>query len=195
MSKKDSSDSDDEDDDSSSDSDYALQIILQIISSWHATIERLHLLCLVEKHMPEPPPDDRFLDATKGGRASFCSLVWDQKAEHLVTASSSDVSISIHNPLLPSAALKILCHHGDGVTALALSPNSTCLASGSVDHSVKLYKFPAMKFSNCMVCIFDALMMVRERWKKEKNKGQLVCMDLLFGGPNVVVLEIERKKK
>lgn len=80
----------------------------------------------------------------KGGRASFCSLVWDQKAEHLVTASSSDVSVSIHNPLLPSAAPKILRHHRDGVTALALSPNSTCLASGSVDHSVKLYKFPGI---------------------------------------------------
>ncbi|RHN40033.1 hypothetical protein MtrunA17_Chr8g0350341 [Medicago truncatula] len=57
------------------------------------------------------------------------------------------------------------------------------------------FQVSSMKFSNCMVCIFDALMMVRERWKKEKNKGQLVCMDLLFGGPNVVVLEIERKKK
>ncbi|KEH39187.1 transducin/WD-like repeat-protein [Medicago truncatula] len=67
----------------------------------------------------------------------------DHKAEHLVTASSSDVSISIHNPLLPSAAPKILCHHRDGVTALALIPNSTCLASRSVDHSAKLYTFPA----------------------------------------------------
>lgn len=80
----------------------------------------------------------------KGGRVSFCSVVWDQKAEHLVTASSSEASISIHNPLLPSAAPKILRHHRDGVTALALSPNSTCLASGSVDHSVKLYKFPGI---------------------------------------------------
>lgn len=82
----------------------------------------------------------------KGGRASFCSLVWDQKAEHLVTASSSDVSVSIHNHLLPSSAPKILRHHRDGVTALSLSPNSTCLASGSVDHSVKLYKFPGGEF-------------------------------------------------
>ncbi|KAL5098528.1 hypothetical protein RYX36_002855 [Vicia faba] len=82
----------------------------------------------------------------KNGRVSFCSVVWDQKAEHLVTASSSDASLSIHNPLLPSAAPKILRHHRDGVTALALSPNSTCLASGSVDHSVKLYKFPGGEF-------------------------------------------------
>ncbi|RHN75773.1 hypothetical protein MtrunA17_Chr2g0324901 [Medicago truncatula] len=55
-----------------------------------------------------------------------------------------------------------------------------------------------MKFSNCMVCIFDALMMVRERWKKKKkkNKGQFVCMDLSYAGLIVVVvLEIGRKKK
>ncbi|KAK2422234.1 WD repeat and HMG-box DNA-binding protein [Trifolium repens] len=82
----------------------------------------------------------------KGGRPSFCSVVWDQQAQHLVTASSSDVSVSIHNPILPSATPKILRHHRDGVTALALSPNSTCLASGSVDHSVKLYKFPGGEF-------------------------------------------------
>ncbi|XP_061341884.1 protein ENHANCER OF LHP1 1 [Gastrolobium bilobum] len=84
--------------------------------------------------------------AHKGGRPSFCSVVWDQQAKHLVTASSSDVSISIHDPLLPSATPRILRHHRDGVTALALSPNSTCLASGSVDHSVKLYKFPGGEF-------------------------------------------------
>ncbi|KAG6675432.1 hypothetical protein I3842_15G101000 [Carya illinoinensis] len=35
-------------------------------------------------------------------------------------------------------APKILGHHREGVTALAISPNSTCLASGPVDHSVKL---------------------------------------------------------
>ncbi|KAJ1428121.1 WD40/YVTN repeat-like-containing domain superfamily [Sesbania bispinosa] len=84
--------------------------------------------------------------AHKGGRPSFCSVVWDQQAQHLVTASSSDVSVSIHNPILPSATPRILRHHRDGVTALALSPNSTCLASGSVDHSVKLYKFPGGEF-------------------------------------------------
>lgn len=84
--------------------------------------------------------------ADKGGRPSFCSVLWDQQAQHLVTASSSDVSISIHDPLIPSATPRILRHHRDGVTALALSPNSTCLASGSVDHSVKLYKFPGGEF-------------------------------------------------
>lgn len=81
-----------------------------------------------------------------GGRASFCSILWDQQANHLVTASSSDISICIHDPLSPSISPKILRHHRDGVTALALSPNSTCLASGSIDRSVKLYKFPGTLF-------------------------------------------------
>ncbi|AES81066.2 hypothetical protein MtrunA17_Chr7g0255091 [Medicago truncatula] len=36
----------------------------------------------------------------------------------------------------------------------------------------------------------------RKRWKKKKNNGQLVYMDLSYAGPIVVVvLEIERKKK
>jgi len=81
-----------------------------------------------------------------GGRASFCSILWDQQANHLVTASSSDISICVHDPLSPSISPKILRHHRDGVTALALSPNSTCLASGSIDRSVKLYKFPGTLF-------------------------------------------------
>ncbi|KAK7845380.1 wd repeat and hmg-box dna-binding protein 1 [Quercus suber] len=80
------------------------------------------------------------------GGGSFCSVVWDQQAHHLVTASSSDPSISIHDPLLQSSAPRILRHHRDGVTAIAISPNSTCLASGSIDHSVKLYKFPGGEF-------------------------------------------------
>ncbi|KAE8125017.1 hypothetical protein FH972_019855 [Carpinus fangiana] len=84
--------------------------------------------------------------SANNGRGSFCSVLWDQQALHLVTASSSDPSISIHDPLQPSSAPKILRHHRDGVTALAISPNSTCLASGSVDHSVKLYKFPGGEF-------------------------------------------------
>ncbi|CAN1840054.1 Protein ENHANCER OF LHP1 1 [Linum perenne] len=78
--------------------------------------------------------------------SSFCSILWDNQARHLVTASSSDTGISIHDALLPSNTPKILRHHRDGVTALALSPNSTCLASGSVDNSVKLYKFPSGVF-------------------------------------------------
>ncbi|KDP31399.1 hypothetical protein JCGZ_11775 [Jatropha curcas] len=81
-----------------------------------------------------------------GGHPSFCSILWDYNACHLVTASSSDSAICIHDPLLISDGPRILRHHRDGVTALALSPNSTCLASGSIDHSVKLYKFPGGEF-------------------------------------------------
>ncbi|XWS51274.1 hypothetical protein CRYUN_Cryun12cG0162600 [Craigia yunnanensis] len=86
-------------------------------------------------------------EAHKGSsNASFCSIFWDIQAHHLVTASSSEPSISIHDPLLPSNPPRVLRHHRDGVTALVLSPNSTCLASGSIDHSVKLYKFPGGEF-------------------------------------------------
>ncbi|KAJ8752330.1 hypothetical protein K2173_003966 [Erythroxylum novogranatense] len=77
---------------------------------------------------------------------SYCSVLWDQQAHHLVTASSSDPTVAIHDPLLPSNPPRMLRHHRDGVTALSISPNSTCLASGSIDHSVKLYKFPGGEF-------------------------------------------------
>ncbi|KAF8399240.1 hypothetical protein HHK36_015105 [Tetracentron sinense] len=80
------------------------------------------------------------------GVSSFCSVLWDLQAQHLVTSSASDLAISIHDPLLHSKPPNILRHHKDGVTALALSPNSTCLASGSIDHSVKLYRFPGGEF-------------------------------------------------
>ncbi|KAI3761259.1 hypothetical protein L1987_51671 [Smallanthus sonchifolius] len=80
--------------------------------------------------------------------SSYCTVLWDRTAEHIVTASSSDVSISIHDALLPSIAPKFLRNHKDGVTVLALSPNSTCLASGSSDRSVKLYKFPGGEFES-----------------------------------------------
>lgn len=83
---------------------------------------------------------------SSNGRPSFCSVLWDQQAYHVVTASSADPTIAIHDSLLPSSPPKLLQHHRDGVTALALSPNSTCLASGSEDHSVKLYKFPGGEF-------------------------------------------------
>ncbi|KAK1565318.1 hypothetical protein Q3G72_024025 [Acer saccharum] len=82
------------------------------------------------------------------GNGSFCSILWDLQAHHLVTASSSETTISVHDPLPTSNPPKILRHHRDGVTALALSPNSTCLASGSIDHSVKLYKFPGGEFQS-----------------------------------------------
>ncbi|XP_008453323.2 protein ENHANCER OF LHP1 1 isoform X2 [Cucumis melo] len=84
--------------------------------------------------------------AASNGKPSFCSVLWDQQAHHIVTASSSESAISIHDSLLPSTTPKIIHHHREGVTALALSPNSTCLASGSMDRSVKLYKFPGGEF-------------------------------------------------
>ncbi|KMT07947.1 hypothetical protein BVRB_6g145120 [Beta vulgaris subsp. vulgaris] len=55
---------------------------------------------------------------------------------YLVTSSSSDSSISIYD---------IMRRHRDGVTAISLSPNSTCLASGSIGRTVKLYKFPKLR--------------------------------------------------
>ncbi|XP_076947551.1 protein ENHANCER OF LHP1 1-like [Bidens hawaiensis] len=82
------------------------------------------------------------------GVSSYCTVLWDRTAEHIVTASSSDLSILIQDALLPSLAPKSLRNHKDGVTALALSPNSTCLASGSSDRSVKLYKFPGGEFES-----------------------------------------------
>ncbi|XP_071712171.1 protein ENHANCER OF LHP1 1 [Rutidosis leptorrhynchoides] len=80
------------------------------------------------------------------GVSSYCTILWDLTAEHIVTASSSDSVISIHDALLPSLTPKFIRNHKDGVTNLALSPNSTCLASGSNDRSVKLYKFPGGEF-------------------------------------------------
>ncbi|KAL0396910.1 UNVERIFIED_CONTAM: hypothetical protein Scaly_0139400 [Sesamum calycinum] len=80
------------------------------------------------------------------GESSVCSILWASNGDYIVTASSSDNSICIHTVGSPSNMPKFLRNHREGVTALALSPNSTCLASGSLDHSVKLYKFPGGDF-------------------------------------------------
>ncbi|KAG9448593.1 hypothetical protein H6P81_008558 [Aristolochia fimbriata] len=82
------------------------------------------------------------------GVASFCSVLYDLQGHHLVTSCSALAEVSIHGLLEPSEAPNVLRQHKDGVTALALNFNSTCLASGSVDHSVKLYKFPAGEFQS-----------------------------------------------
>lgn len=76
------------------------------------------------------------------GVASQSSILYDINGERIVTALASDTSICIHDAFLSSVSPKVLRNHRDGVTCLAISPNSTCLASGSIDHSVKLYKFP-----------------------------------------------------
>ncbi|XP_077215242.1 transducin family protein / WD-40 repeat family protein [Tasmannia lanceolata] len=82
------------------------------------------------------------------GVSSFCSILFDLESHHRITSSASDSSISIHNLLDPSKPTKFIRNHKEGVTALSLSPNSTCLASGSLDHSVKLYKFPGGEFQS-----------------------------------------------
>lgn len=87
---------------------------------------------------------------------SFCSVIWNSDATHLVTASSSDPSILIHDYAFLSSQQKqqsssrnqnpkALQVHRNGVTSLAISPDSLCLASGSVDHSVKIHKFPGIE--------------------------------------------------
>ncbi|KAM1429142.1 hypothetical protein ACFX2I_045371 [Malus domestica] len=93
---------------------------------------KIRTLKLREAHKP----------TSSGGGPSYCSVLWNQQAYHVVTASSSDPTIAIHDSLILSSPPKLLRHHRDSVTALALSPNSTYLTSGSVNHSVKLYKFP-----------------------------------------------------
>ncbi|XP_074316480.1 protein ENHANCER OF LHP1 1 [Silene latifolia] len=87
-------------------------------------------------------------NANNNGKPSYCNVLWDNKSNHIVTSSSSDSSINIYDSFLLSTPSTTLRHHRDGVTALALSPNSTCLASGSVDRTVKLYKFPSGEFQN-----------------------------------------------
>ncbi|XP_073059203.1 protein ENHANCER OF LHP1 1-like [Primulina eburnea] len=95
-------------------------------------------------------------EAHKNGenlRPSFCSILWDSEADHIVTASSADNSICIHDAVSPSNPPKILDNHREGVTVLALSPDSTCLASGSLDHSVKLYEFPGGDFKTNIITL------------------------------------------
>uniref|UniRef100_A0A1D1ZIT4 WD repeat and HMG-box DNA-binding protein 1 n=1 Tax=Anthurium amnicola TaxID=1678845 RepID=A0A1D1ZIT4_9ARAE len=89
-------------------------------------------------------------EAHKCDAPAFCSILWDlDQAHHLVTAASSDASVAIHDQSAqPPKPPKTLRHHKDGVTSLALSPDSTCLASASVDHSVKLYAFPGGEFQS-----------------------------------------------
>ncbi|RWW74090.1 hypothetical protein BHE74_00017983 [Ensete ventricosum] len=88
-------------------------------------------------------------EAHKGtGSPALCSILWDADGRHLVTSNSSDPSVSIHDASHPPKLAKEIREHKDGVTALALSPGSNSLASGSVDHSVKIYSFPGMPSSS-----------------------------------------------
>ncbi|KAL6552609.1 hypothetical protein OROHE_007973 [Orobanche hederae] len=84
--------------------------------------------------------------SSDSGESSLCSILWASTGDHIVTASSADNCICIHDAVSSSNEPKFLRNHREGVTVLALSANSTCLASGSLDHSVKLYKFPGGDF-------------------------------------------------
>lgn len=73
------------------------------------------------------------------GVPSHCSLVWDGHGERIVTAGPDSTVIIRPYPLSSSSSLT-LRQHNSAVTALAVSPNSTSLASAS--RSVKLFTFP-----------------------------------------------------
>ncbi|ONK68237.1 uncharacterized protein A4U43_C05F9120 [Asparagus officinalis] len=82
------------------------------------------------------------------GIASVCSILWSGDGHRLITRRRVRSVHLIHDQSQPSKAATSLRYHKDGVTALALSPNSTSLASGSIDHSVKLYTFPDGEFQS-----------------------------------------------
>ncbi|XP_078443316.1 transducin family protein / WD-40 repeat family protein isoform X2 [Wolffia australiana] len=89
----------------------------------------------------------RLREAHKNSGGASCSVIWDNdEGKFLVTAASSDTAVAVHD--LASTAQRTLCHHRDGVTCLAINPNSSSLASGSIDHSVKLYGFPSGDFQS-----------------------------------------------
>ncbi|KAJ7538304.1 hypothetical protein O6H91_11G042800 [Diphasiastrum complanatum] len=76
------------------------------------------------------------------------SILWDVQAEHLIT-SGSDGRILIHKTGAPLPVLKdTLKHHSAAVTAIAINKQGRNLASGSVDHSVKLYAYPGGQFQS-----------------------------------------------
>ncbi|CAN6446726.1 unnamed protein product [Victoria cruziana] len=77
------------------------------------------------------------------GVPSHCSLVWDGHGERIVTAGPDSTVIIRPYPLSSSSSLT-LRQHNSAVTALAVSPNSTSLASAS--RSVKLFTFPGGEF-------------------------------------------------
>ncbi|KAL0915498.1 hypothetical protein M5K25_015920 [Dendrobium thyrsiflorum] len=82
------------------------------------------------------------------GAASVCSILWDNSGGLLVTASAGDSTAFIHDAVQPTKPAKALRHHREGVTAIALNPTFDTLASGSIDHSVKLYSFPDGEFQS-----------------------------------------------
>ncbi|KAF3781211.1 WD repeat and HMG-box DNA-binding protein 1 [Nymphaea thermarum] len=78
------------------------------------------------------------------GAPSHCCLVWDGHGERIVTAGPDSTVIIHPYPLSSSSSSVTLRQHNYAVTALAVSPNSTSLASAS--RSVKLFTFPGGEF-------------------------------------------------
>ncbi|KAH9314433.1 hypothetical protein KI387_023060 [Taxus chinensis] len=74
---------------------------------------------------------------------SVACILWDRNGKHLITAGA-DNNILIHSPSSPPSKPITLRHHKQAVTAVAIK--STTLASGSLDHSVKLYSYPGGEF-------------------------------------------------
>lgn len=82
------------------------------------------------------------------GETSVACVLWDWHAKHLITAGA-DNTILIHSyPSSSSSKPITLRHHKNAVTALAINSNVRSLASGSVDHSVKLYSYPGGEFQS-----------------------------------------------
>eukprot|EP00250_Pteridium_aquilinum_P004246 c14470_g2_i1 orf=1-1761(-) len=78
-----------------------------------------------------------------------CCIVWDCEGTHLIS-SNSHSTLFFHTwpPPSPLVPLRRLAHHRSAITALALSPSGGSLASGSLDHSVKLFSYPEGEFQS-----------------------------------------------
>ncbi|XP_078171253.1 transducin family protein / WD-40 repeat family protein [Carex rostrata] len=94
-------------------------------------------------------------EAHKSDTPVTCSVVWAHDGCHLATSCASDTEVLIHDMSAPAPGRSgagvvstpvVLRHHKEGVTAIALGPTSGPLASGSIDHSVKLCSFPGGAF-------------------------------------------------
>ena len=83
----------------------------------------------------EDPPSDR-----GDGR---CCIAWDIEGQNLVTSTSHAHFFFHSSSSSPAPApLHRLSHHRTAVTSIAVSPSGRSVASGSLDHSVKLYSYP-----------------------------------------------------
>lgn len=127
-------------------------------------------------------------EAHKGtGSPALCSILWDADGRRLVTSNASDRSVSIHDASHPPKLAKEVRDHKDGVTALAFSPGSNSLASGSVDHSVKIYSFPGMpsSFSSSIASFskvsFREIIWSRPELAINNNSRDLISRSSIWG--------------